>query len=298
MLPIWISKAELEEKARANHIEKITVMYQPENYLFFNYPNDEDMSNVLVAEDREGNIYFSEGFTCGYDGEGPSATENILRALDMDFDDVNKLKYSNGFRACFDENGTYLKGKSTVGMPFDSRISEKRSIRYISSRMIANLEKKQLYFMDTSGDAMLSLIKTLSILDINEIQIYIGQENHLYFPFSLPHVPKYIMSNRKCKKILSGPFLRIDAIPFDVIIFLGVEFPVSIVNTVLSFLGKEPLFREMYHSEKMVIMSDDTAYRSQSKIGKTVRFFTALRKPKDLYQVIEIHKQGNRGMLK
>lgn len=159
---------------------KLTAMFNPENYLFFDYEFLENMRNIMVVESIQGETLFIEDCNCGYNGNGPRNTKEILKTLGIEEQEAERLMMLNGFQIQFDNHGKYLKDIGIEGLPFENRDHEKETKIHLNSNMVANLSKKQLYFMEAKGNLYLSLIKTLDQLDVRRMIAYIGNENYNY----------------------------------------------------------------------------------------------------------------------
>lgn len=272
---------------------KITAMFESANYLFFDYELKEDMSNTMTVENAYGDILLICNLNCGYNGHGPRNTKDLLMALGIEEQEAERLMYLDGFQIIFEE-GRYCKNEGTEGLVFDSRENTVRQgkIPWFHGQMIANLPKKQLYFIKPEGEVFLSLIDTLSLLEIRKMNYYIGNKNEEYYDFSLPYLPHNAQFRHvhSMQKVLSGPFVHFDATPFDVICFLGEDCPGTMINMLATYVVGYPVFREMRLGGQASLLEDTRAdVTFSSKLRKLINY---AKKPEDLYRSVEVRAKS------
>lgn len=258
-----IERVELPPKQLASKIKdfgyhKITVSFEQENFLLFDYPYDEDMHNTLIVENFNEDLLFAKSYNCGYGGVGPGMTEEVLIDLGLTLEDADKLKWFDGFQITFNEDGTYTSPGFINNLPF-RRNGGKVDLE--SATIVRDLIRKRLFFIEPEGKALSALLNTLNLLKISCIKAYIGEDNSGLYDFDMPYTPDfgYGLQQIQKERCLKGSFIVFEAKPFDVICFVGEQAPASIINTLAVYATGHPLLHEGTLGEH-IIMNPDYFY--------------------------------------
>lgn len=263
---------ELAEKVKSFGCHRLTVTFDKENYLMFDYPYDGDMSNTMVIENDDGDLLFATTYNCGYGGHGPGKTEKLLKAIGIEANEAEELKWLDGFQLIFNPDGTHRLLHQFESFPFRSQGSK---IDLSTVETVCNFKKRQLYFINPQKKGFTTLLRTLDLINIDDIKVYVGKDNKPYYDFSMPYIP---MGGRNLEATLQGSFIIFEGRPFDVVCFVGTTAPASIINTLTMYVLGYPLLHESEFGEHILLES--RARYGESKIRKLVK---SLKEHKEIY---------------
>ncbi len=236
----------IENYEKIKPLKALNVFFDDENFLLTDY--NASKGTTFVAEGWNGNQIHLTGLNCGYGGEGPSRTQDVLIFLGLSHELAFNLKHYPGLQFKFDENGVLLEKEISHNAFFSSQGNTECEVK-LDSFTYVEYETNSLYFVNPqihNPQAIYSAIEKLKPFDF---QYYIGTESPLntyYRPdteFTSLEFKDEVRSN------ITGINLILRCISMDLLFLIDKRVAHSFVNMIHYYIFKKPLFNDDNYGE-------------------------------------------------
>lgn len=165
-------------------IKKLTVFFDSENFLFTNY--DVDMETTFVAESWNGNQIHLSGLNCGYGGNGPSRTADVLKLLGFDNEEAYRLKFNPGLLINFTQDGKPDKNTIIKSVFFSRQLEHTCQVR-LDKMTYVDMVDKEIFIVNPQLKPV-DLYNIIDKLHPSEMQYYLGnQESETIYDDHIPY---------------------------------------------------------------------------------------------------------------
>lgn len=159
-------------------VKKITCYQDSENFILENY--DIQTSGVLATiESWSGNVLLCTGLNCGYGGEGPHATADVLQMLGVPTAKVNLVFQYSSIIVTFGNTGEYEN--MYVGEGFFSHYSgsSKTFSCHLDETCKVNPVARKVYMLNPQTSRPAALFRCLEVMQPIQMEFITGNDNSL-----------------------------------------------------------------------------------------------------------------------
>lgn len=268
-------------------IKKITTYLNQVNFLFDDYPIN-DTSVDMILENFDGTIIYVSGLNCGYWGEGPRTTQNLLMKIGFTEEESHKLVLNEALKIEFKERGNFKNLKISTNYIFEIRNTNtleqemKRAkgikdetintniLRYhLSENTKIDIVNKKIYIQNPQKNSILGLIYLINLIDVYELEYYIGNKSTLENSLRANELFRDWIAEFDYQA--RGVNLIIRSDKFDIVCFININSQVEVISTVYYEIFKESIFK-CFYSEKNFLLID----KNISKIKSVVLLLKSL----------------------
>lgn len=236
----------MENYEKVKPLKSINVFFDDENFLLTDYSADK--GTTFVAEGWNGNQIHLTGLNCGYGGEGPSRTQDILVFLGLDRDLAFELKYYPGLQIKFDENGVLLEKEISHHAFFSSQGNTECEVK-LDSFTYVEYETNSLFFINPQFHHPKDVYSVIEKFKPFEFHYYIGDNsplNNHYRPDD-----RNIFSDLDNKEIsnITGINLILSCVRLDMFFLIDKRVARSFINIIHYYFFNKPLFNNDKYKE-------------------------------------------------
>lgn len=174
----------IKEETPLLKIKKVTVFFDNANFFLTEY---RPLSNgvYLIVEFENGNQLHIEGANCGYYGDGPRASVEILSMFGLDKHKIEMWIYNFDAVQLFVEEDTIVSKKVRIPLLFYPSIrfdEENKSLRNKirnGKDISVDLVERKIIFYNPQRHCWKGFLNLLSYIECNTMEYYIGDNSPL-----------------------------------------------------------------------------------------------------------------------
>ena len=239
-----------EVKEEYHNLIRVTVFFENANFFMTDY---HPLSNgvYLILEFEDGEQLHIEGANCGYRGEGPNTTVDILVEIGLDRAEVEELVFvHDALRFSVSDNEivretidtSYIFYTRTRYMENDKSMKNKI---IVSDNVSIDLENSKVTFYNPQRECFKGFMNLLSYLEKPMMEYYIGEnsplEDYLYLDKDILRRMRRNFKTRDIENI-DHVNLMICGLNFRVVCFIDRDYEIQVIDAVHLILNGKGLF--------------------------------------------------------
>lgn len=241
-------------------IKKLTTYLDKVNFLLDEY-QIEDTSVDMILENFDGTIIYVSGLNCGYWGEGPRTTQNLLMKIGFTEEESHKLVLNEALKIEFRDKGNLDTIKISTDCIFKSeeKYSETEiAFKYLGYKNIKfDIVNRKIYILNPQEGSLIGLLALINLIKVYEVEYYIGEKSKLEKHLRVEELfREYDNKARGVNLIVRGD-------KFDIVCFINIDSQIDVISTIYSEIFKESFFRSFY-SESNFVLTDKNIGRIRS----------------------------------
>jgi len=181
-----VKVCDLGSDSSANYFKKIYNSFQPatkficfqdnENFLFSDYQLQNQYINAIIENDKGDQIQF-ESLNCGYGGEGPSATAQVLEKIGIDKELAAEWMHYPGLSISFPyKDGNHVRANVLFVHSTDELNSQKFKLNQCS---LVNVVSRKIYTINPQIYNFQGLLNLLDVMQPTEMEFNIGAHSNM-----------------------------------------------------------------------------------------------------------------------
>lgn len=264
-------------------VHKFTSFFDNENFLLTPYTISNRAVHTII-ENFQGDLLEFSGLLCGYGGQGPHATAEVLQMLGVEKTSAERLIWNNGIQIEFHSSGLGSPYSVNTETIFNGRVRHREFIGLnLDKFSICNPITRNVYLINPEINNFNGLLNCLHVMKPVEFEYLIGERKGLLKFSNIPELTEKTVPSAYPTGT-DGVNLIIRGQNFDVHCFIDSLFLRGTLNAVYLYLKKEPLFYETQVRSKTYI--SEIKPSSLGELGYLLKLFKPFKAP--IHKIIPV----------
>lgn len=215
-------------------VKKLTVFFDNENFLLTPYTPANRSINMVIENTKGQQMHLD--LNCGYGGQGPSRTCDLLVALGISEEKACRL-IQNNRGVEFDFINDYAKPLPNFFASFEKIGEAFFPLEEYSQIEVTN---RKIYMINPQINNLAGLLNAIQVMKPTELEYFTGDDSPLDNGRIVQEQPQYDFYEKA--KGTKGINLAIYGELFDIFCYIDRECRLSFINFIYLYLMKRPLF--------------------------------------------------------
>lgn len=279
-----------EHLAAFEPIVKLTSFFDNENFILTNYDLS-DTSISMIIENDKGNQMQLSSLNCGYGGQGPSATSEVLQLIGVSHDVAEEYRLHSAIEVCLDSRGCVMHTKAPFFAHSANSSSSTSEANFImDNKSTVDPSIRKVYMVNPQHYNFTGLLNCFKKMRPVALEFFIGRNSPLGGYLRLSDISGLSGNESSCK--YTNSFDKINLIIrgelFDLNCFINPDEVIMTANAIHSYLFKRVLYTEKYLGGYVLLQN-----RHEEKIRTFRNFFKWLfrKNQQDQYIILAMSKE-------
>lgn len=231
-------------------IKKITTYFDKVNFLLDEY-FVEDTSVDMILENFDGEILYVSGFNCGYLGEYPRATQELLIRIGFSEEESYKLILNEALKIEFRDKGNLDTVKISTDCIFkrEEKYSKTEiAFKYLGYKNVQfDIVNRKIYILNPQEGSLIGVLALINLIKVYEVEYYIGEKSKLENYLRVEELfREYDDKARGVNLIVRGD-------KFDIVCFINIDSQIDVISTIYYEIFKESIFNNFYSKSSFLL---------------------------------------------
>jgi len=276
----------VDEVKKHSPIIKITTFFDSENFIFTKYI-PYSIGVTMVIECSNGNQLHITSCNCGYGGNGPHCTIELLKKIGVSQKDSKEVAINtSGFEITFYDSNQYVISYNTN--VFESRIQnlKKNQINICNEKIYVNPQERVTYLYEPTGTDFANLFLLLKHIKVKEIEYYNSNIEIVKQRYNIPQ--KFCLHEKH-------DIIIIKSNEFNIFCIINSSIFVTVLNSIYYSVSGVDLYNNITINNVNILIDNDKKhiYNNSNIFSKTkLMLYIILNKQKPSHNIISFNDNG------
>ncbi|MFR2529480.1 MAG: hypothetical protein ACLS9F_17690 [Clostridium paraputrificum] len=251
-------------------IKKITTYFDQANFLFDEYEIVDTSVNMII-ENFNGQLIYVSGLNCGYYGEGPRTTQELLMKIGFSKEKSYRLILNKALRIEFVEKGNINTAKIESNSIFEykhlntleeemkryDRKKDRSNIikYYIQDETKIDLINRKVYICNPQISKLTGLFILIDLLNVKKVSYYLGDKSKL--ENSLRADELFMNWNRNFDYNARSVNLVIEGDLFSIVCFINSDSQIDVISSVYYKIFGISLYEKIFLKDTQILLESN-----------------------------------------